>query len=324
VSTPPAETATVRTGPVIAALVVGVGLILAPVLFQMFSRAPSGESMIDDFRPYMTVEQIELFQGYMAEIGEAVDEVDGDLRSDLVVSGAVDEATFDGDFPQTSALVAEWPVIDADMSDMLATMDDNRGNYAAVDALPPFGLFPWFFVIPGLLVAFVAALILIRARHGRSVRLARLVLVGLGVAVALAPVAFQMFSRAPDGGVMINDFRSLMTTERVQNVQGYFVTLGTGEGELRTVVVPLADDPAAYPAVAQFNEDWPRITGDFAPMIGTMSNNLDNFADVDALPAFPLFPWFFVVPGVLIAVLAFVARPTAHGVDESDNPRSST
>jgi hypothetical protein len=33
-----------------------------------------------------------------------------------------------------------------------------------------------------------------------------------------------MFSRAPDGGDMINDFRALMTRERVQNVQGYFIS----------------------------------------------------------------------------------------------------
>jgi hypothetical protein len=106
---------------------------------------------------------------------------------------------------------------------------------------------------------------------------------------------------------MIDDFRAMMTRERVEDVQGYFVTLGTGEGQLRTAVVPRADDPAAYPAIARFNEDWPTITGDFAPMIGTMSDNVDNFADVDALPPFPLFPWFFLIPGLLIAGLALWA-----------------
>jgi hypothetical protein len=313
-----------RRGPVIAALLVGLGLVLAPAVFQMFSRAPSGASMIDDFRPYMTVEQIELFQGYMTEIGEAVDETDGDLRADLVASGAVDDSTYETDFALVANLVDEWPVIDEDMSDMLATMDENRGNYAAVDALPSFDLFPWFFVIPGVLVVATAAVMLVRDRRGRSVTVGRWILVGLGVAIVLAPVAFQMFSRAPDGGVMINDFRSLMTRERVQNVQGYFVTLGTSEGQLRTAVVPLAEDPAAYPAVAQFNEDWPTITGDFAPMIGTMADNVDNFADVDALPAFPLFPWFFVIPGVMIAGLALYAGRGDPDPVESTTPRSSS
>ena len=38
-----------------------------------------------------------------------------------------------------------------------------------------------------------------------------------------------------------------------------------------------------------------------------MSDNLDNYAAVDALPSFPLFPWFFVIPGVLIVGFAVLA-----------------
>jgi len=41
-----------------------------------------------------------------------------------------------------------------------------------------------------------------------------LVLFGLGIAVAAAPVAFQMFDRAPKGADMIDDFRPMMTRER--------------------------------------------------------------------------------------------------------------
>jgi len=313
----------VRRGLIVAALFVGVGMMLAPVAFQMFTRAPSGASMINDFRPYMEVEKIELFQGYMEQIGAAAAETETALIADLSAAGSIDEADLDSDFALVAAFLDEWPTIDEDMSDMLDTMDTNRGNYAAVDALPSFDLFPWFFVIPGLLVALTAAVVLFRERKGRSVAVGRWILVGLGVAVMLAPVAFQMFSRAPDGGDMINDFRSMMTREQVQDVQGYFITLGTGEGQLRTALVPLADDPDSYVAITRFNEDWPTIVGEFNPMIGTMSNNVDNFADVDALPPFPLFPWFFVIPGALIAGLAFFAGRRGPATTESPETRSS-
>ena len=319
----PGDHSGVRRGLIIGALVVGVGMVLAPAVFQMFTRAPSGASMIDDFRPYMEVEQIELFQGYMDEIGAAVGETESDLVADLSAAGEVDEAAFETDYALVADFLAQWPVIDEDMSDMLDTMDANRGNYAAVDALPSFDLFPWFFVIPGLLVALTAAVVLFRDRKGRSVGVGRWILVGLGVAIMLAPVAFQMFSRAPDGGDMINEFRSMMTREQVDDVQGYFITLGTGEGQLRTALLPLADDPDAYVAITRFNEDWPTIVGEFNPMIGTMSDNLDNFADVDALPPFPLFPWFFVIPGALIAGLAFFAGRAGSTTTESPQTRSS-
>ena len=36
---------------------------------------------------------------------------------------------------------------------LIGAMSDNIPNYDAVAALPPFGLFPWFFVAPGVLLA---------------------------------------------------------------------------------------------------------------------------------------------------------------------------
>jgi hypothetical protein len=199
------------------------------------------------------------------------------------------------------------------MTDLVDTIDRNRVNYSAVDALPPFPMFPWFFVLPGLMIAGVGVAAL---RHGGKRRLL-FVLAALGIAVVLAPVMFQMFTRAPKGADMIDDFRPMMVRQRVQDVQGYFITIGAGEGQLRNLAVPFAAEvagqppdeaAAAYPAISELSATWRTIVGDFAPMIGAMSDNVDNFAAVDALPNFSLFPWFFVVPGLLVAGLAVLAR----------------
>ncbi len=52
----------------VIAFVLGIGLIAAPAIFQMFSRAPKGGRMMDNFRPYMTTAQVNKYQSYMAEI----------------------------------------------------------------------------------------------------------------------------------------------------------------------------------------------------------------------------------------------------------------
>ncbi len=303
---------TVRRGPIIAILVVGLGLVAAPAIFQMFSRAPDGGDMINDFRPYMNQAQIDLFEGYMADIRAADTEARDVLEPAIVGSGALDQANYDSQFTLLGTLNDEWPAIDADMTDLLDTMSDNIDNFEAVDALPPFALFPWFFLLPGVMIAGGAAAAL---RIGRTRAPTRSLgaLIGLGIAVVLAPVFFQMFTRAPKGGDMINNFRPMMTTERVHGVQGYFITMGGAEGELRNAVVPLGVADAGLsstdlPAITEFSATWPSIVGEFAPMIGTMSDNVDNFEAVDALPPFPLFPWFFVLPGVLVAGLAVWAR----------------
>ncbi|MGI9643818.1 MAG: hypothetical protein ACR2O6_00745 [Ilumatobacteraceae bacterium] len=269
--------------------------------------------MIDEFRPFMTEEQVVLFRGYMAEVEAAEIESREVLAPALVDSGALDAAEYDAQFGLVATFNDQWPAIDADMTDLLDTMDRNLDNFAAVDALPSFDLFPWFFVIPGLLVIGlgVAALLVGRTRRPKGL----LVAIGvLGVAIALAPVAFQMFGRAPEGGDMIDDFRPMMVRERVQNVQGYFITMGGAESQLRTSVIPLASeetdlDAASLAAISQFSDDWQSIVGDFAPMVAAMSDTVDNYEAVDSLPPFALFPWFFVIPGVLIAVLAFRALP---------------
>jgi hypothetical protein len=291
----------------------------------MFTRAPLGATMIEEFGVYMNQDQLDLFQGYMAEIRAADAESREVIRPAVEAAGVLDGVDFESEFSLLADFNGEWPIIDADMTDLLDTMEGNLDNFAAVKALPPFDLFPWFFVIPGLLIAGLAAVTL---RIGSSRRPSRqiLALVALGVAVVLAPVFFQMFTRAPKGGDMINDFRPMMTRERVVNVQGYFATIGNGEADLRNKVVPLALDGAGLGdaevvAATALSANWAEIVGEFFPMIGAMSDNVDNFEAVDALPPFPLFPWFFVLPGVLVAGLAWWSRVPPDST-ESDSTES--
>ena len=42
----------------------------------------------------------------------------------------------------------------------------------------------------------------------------------------------------------------------------------------------------------------------YQPLVTTMQANVDNYRQVNSLPSFRLFTWFFVVPGVLLIALA--------------------
>lgn len=291
-----------RRWPLVTAAAIGVALVLAPVVFQMFTRAPEGGTMIKGFKPYMTTETIATFRGDLAVIGSASHEV----------------TALQGRIPRTDPGIAtfqqRWPGIDADMSAMLSTMAANLGHYQGVAALPPFVLFPWFFVLPGIFVVALAVLGLRAPPQSTRTSRLRIALAVLGVGIIAAPAIFQMFTRAPGGSKMINAFRPLMTTAKVTKIQGYFLTIGDGEGELRLDVVPqltAAAVPASeLDAITTFTDQWPTIASTMAPMIGAMSDNVGNYDAVKALPPFWLFPWFFVVPGLLVAVLAVFSRPS--------------
>lgn len=297
-----------RRVPLVAAVVVGVGLALAPVAFQMFSRAPGGGDMIDAFRPYMTESRIGGYQEQLAVIDAAHTEIVTSLVPALTDDLGLHDAAISTQFPPFATFVDEWPTIDADMGEMLRTMRRDIPNFEAVDALPPFALFPWFFVAPGLLVAGLGVAALVVARRGGVARGLVVGLALMGIGVVAAPAIFQMFTRAPKGAEMIDDFRPYMKTTKLRTIQAYFVTMAAGEGNLRTAVLPaLSTEPG--PGVGDFVEDWPTIFRDFAPMIATMQENVENYQGVDALPPFDLFPWFFVVPGALVVGFAVASRP---------------
>ena len=58
----------------------------------------------------------------------------------------------------------------------------------------------------------------------------------------------------------------------------------------------------------QANEDIfsqvPAGLAHYEPLVTTMQANVDNYADINSLPSFPLFTWFFVIPGVLLIAIA--------------------
>jgi hypothetical protein len=265
-----------------ALAVIAIGLIAAPFAFRMFDRAPHGAQMIDDFKPYMTTQRLDGYAQHIADID----------------AGVREGRPFTEGHPTFAQFARDWSPIDRDMSDLITRIRANVGNYEAVAALPRFTLFPWFFVIPGLLILGLLAL----PRRG-----ARIALVALGIGLVLAPAVFQMFTRAPKGGHMMRAFETIETRAKVEQIQGYFGTIATGQGAVRLEILPelrrrgIAD---RYPALTRLDERWVPILNDLTPMIGAMSDNVDNYAAVRALPPFPLFPWFFVLPGLLVAGLA--------------------
>lgn len=310
---------------------VGAGLVLAPFVFRMFDRAPKGATMISQFRPYMTAARLNGFQQELRQIDAGVHESQTRVAAYLGGRPAANAGSrFAARYPDFASFAREWPGIDSDMTGMLDTIQANIGNYRAVAALPSFTLFPWFFVAPGLVL-----LVLVAVTAGRREwwRTTRWLVVALGVGLIAAPAVFRMFDRAPRGETMMNAFKTIETRRRVEAIQGYFGEMASGQGAVRLELVPALERAGLsrsqisqrFPAVDTLDREWVPILNDFTPMIGTMSDNVVNYDAVASLPPFGLFPWFFVLPGLLVVGLAFFAgsrreraRATAATAANSD------
>jgi hypothetical protein len=315
-----------RRWPLAAIAVLGVALVAMPLAFQMFDRAPKGATMIDSFKPYMTSARLGGYQLEMREINAAVSAAPSVAARLYGSAAGVDQNHFAARFPDFAQFEQQWRVIDPSMTGMLNTIRANLGNYNAVAALPSFTLFPWFFVIPGLIVLGLLALAIARPR---SRGIVRCVLVALGVGLVLAPAVFGMFSRAPAGGRMMTAFKTIETSARVEQIQVYFAEIAVGQGAVQLELLPAlrrsglsgVELTADYPGLVTFDGQWVHILNDMTPMIGAMSDNVGNYQAVAALPPFPLFPWFFVLPGLLLAGFALAAAP---GRSRRRRPEPST
>jgi len=294
---------------VVLLAVLGLGLIAAPAIFQMFDRAPKGATMIAGFQPFMTDARMNSFKANIATIRDGVRQGDNGVASYL---DAADKAAFNRQYPAFASFASEWGPIDRDMVSMLDQMQAQIPNYEAVAALPNFKLFPWFFVIPGVILLLLGGLAALRPSSWRWVRWVAL---AIGVGLILAPAAFQMFERAPKGAKMVAAFTEIETRPKVETIQGYFGTIASGQGSLRLDLIPalkqkgLTDRQIAerFPAVVALDRQWIPILQNLTPMIAAMSDNVVNYQAVAALPDFRLFPWFFVLPGIFVIALILLA-----------------
>jgi hypothetical protein len=123
-----------------ATIALGVGLVLAPLAFGMFARAPKGERMVNAFAQIETRRTVQKIQNDFGTIALGQGAIRAELQPQLA------------SLPASARLQRRWTRILNDITPMIGVMSDNVTNYRAVAALPPFSIFPWLFALPGLLV----------------------------------------------------------------------------------------------------------------------------------------------------------------------------
>lgn len=136
----------------------------------------------------------------------------------------------------------------------------------------------------------------------------------IGIVLVVLPFALQMPSRTAAGDRMMKDFQPLMQAAHVQKTADYydnvFVPLGqiatqftaaAANPQLQAQLAPLR--PMLTPVIPIFRQ-VPAGLAWYKPLVTTMQGNVNDYAAVNALPSFRLFTWFFVIPGVLLMLIA--------------------
>ncbi len=153
----------------------------------------------------------------------------------------------------------------------------------------------------------------------------------VGVALIVAPLAMGLPGKSAAGNRMMNDFRPIMAPDQVQLTADYYNNVFTPLGQITPV---FSDANAAkfqgymtgmqqagikLPPAAQ--KDFTQLItmmkqavpiasrvpaglDHYGPLVTAMQGNVDNYKQLDSLPSFTLFTWFFVIPGILLVLIA--------------------
>jgi hypothetical protein len=282
----------------------------------MNDRAPEGADMISAFEPYMQANRVESFRGDLHDISAYAAELDKQVPAALYPEAptpAAQRQKMLENNAQVAIFSQQWKDVDKTFNTLIGKIEANEDNYQAVSSLPSFNLFPWFFLIPGGLLAFLAVAGLL---FGRVAWLPlRRAALAIGVGLMIAPIVFQMYTRAPQGADMVKDFKSIENRANVQQVQGHFATITIGHGaidgellpKLRAKGLTAKEIAGRLPGTTELNNRWTKILNNMTPMIGVMNDNVGNYQAIAALPPFTSFIWLFFIPGLLIVTLVLVA-----------------
>ena len=160
----------------------------------------------------------------------------------------------------------------------------------------------------------------------------------IGLALVIAPLAMGLPGKAAAGERMLNGFEPIMAPANVQTTAMYYNDVFTPLGGVAPLLsaknmatfqgymqgfaaigkqlppamalqlAPMARDFGALLGTMQANvgvfAKVPAGLAFYKPLVTTMQANVDNYAQVNSLPNFRLFTWFFVVPGALLVLLA--------------------
>lgn len=328
-------------------LLVGVGLIVAPAIFNMWVRAPRGAEMISDFKPYMTQTRATQYeQDYLPSIAvgfggvpQAISEAAARYGNGATWSYSRAAAFLQSQpgLSDLSYVQRNFPTMAAPFSTMVGVMVRDVDAFNGVAGLPPFWLFPLFFVIPGVVLLATGVLFLRRERAGRpSGRAPQWIALIVGVFLVVAPFApmppgwVLMWLVAPGGAHMIDDFASpatgvpgtaaIMSSTTATLFNGYLRSMNAADQEIVPAVQAVAAQygqrvsaadarsfiagDAKLAKVDDILKRFPTMYASFHGMLIVINKDVPDYEAVKALPSFTLFPWFFIAPGVIVTIAA--------------------
>jgi hypothetical protein len=329
----------------IAALTIGVAMIVGTVAISLPSKTAGAERLTDAFRPAFTASALAQsrtdVEKFKAMAGALQGEVAPALSRRLGMTPAEFNAFLGKNFPDVAKGMGQLDQVVPRFDGLVKGLEQQKENFATADAVPiskpislPATTVPWLFFISGGLVALVALAGLLRPARWSKASL--VVACSVGAVLIIAPLALNLPGKAKAVDGVTDALRPAFSQAGSQQIRTDMDTvqamadqlqadlLPAVAGQLKVTPAQLSENmsqssPAFTAGVAALPQSLPR----FQALVGGIEVNRENFRDADAIPVASTkattLLWLFLVPGSILLLvggaplLAARARRRAAG-----------
>ena len=316
------------------AVLVGITLIGFTFAEHLVSRSHDAQKIADYYQPLMSAPGLnDLSSGFQAveAAGKQLDtQAEPALARALRMSDAQWKTFVARQMPGIQQFDAQAPGVVALVGPVIGQMQAERADYARASDIPtswlPLSSAPWLFLGIGALLVAVGAFAL-----ARPTRLANLAVLVVGLGIVIAPLVIGIPGKV-DAAVRVTKLGAVglapATGEKAVGATKLFDGMVS---DVRTKLepafareAPTTDFAQTFPTLAHFADEWHASTSAKSHALSDSQVALAaTFADAHKIPLRPI-PWMFIVPGLVLALLAGITLLPRRALELAESKRAET
>jgi hypothetical protein len=307
----------------LAAIVAGIVLIVVTFSLSLFPRAYAGERVSDNFRPVMSpscvVQQkaaLDLVGGFVTGYSKQAAPV---FARELHMSQPEYERFVAANYPAVTVGAKQIPAAAAAVvGPVVAQAPKLQPKYHEATHIPGLGLpiaaAPWILVLVGTLLAVVGVVGVVRPKPAAAATL-----LGLGLAMVVAPLALNLPAKASDSGAVLKLGRVAVSQATATAAHTTALNVDDMVSTMRFQMLPdlaarLHTTPTALyasiardaPGMATGLREWPAVAPAAYALTFAQQAVVEDFKTIDEI-GYSGLPWLAIGPGIALTLLAGAA-----------------
>ncbi len=298
-------------------VLVGGAFVAVTLFANLYKVGPAFDRMTDGFRPMMTEQSIQTARQDIAGLSAASTEIQTKmlptLAQQLNMTPAQLTAMMQQQFPDVAAGLQALPQVTPSFNNLVNTLDEQRSNFAAADAIPtkslPSTTVPWSLLAVGVIAIGLGVVVWFTPKSGAIIATI------LGAALIAVPLSLNMVSKASSADSLNSGLKPVYTQQLVTGAQQSLQTLSAMGTQMQNEMLPalatqLQMQPAQmtallqqqFPATAAALTGMPAALNRFDGMVAQFDKHLADYKVLKPVEFSPIV-WLMISGGIALFVL---------------------